>query len=360
MVTPMHAQSFPCSAKYRPASINRSSQGAVPAIAGRVRDMTNQHLKWVAFCVAAAACMPVALAHPSFETRSAVIGTSFKAVIKLPHGCDGSPTTRVRVLIPEGVISVKPKPMQGWSIETRRGAYQRSYAYYHGAALTEGVKEIVWSGRLPDDYFDEFVFAGFLADSLEAGTTLHFPVYQECEKGSHAWIDIPASGQNSHALKSPAPGIALLPVADKKAPAQSFKIGSLVIEAPWARATPGGAQVGGGYMKITNSGKEADRLIGGSLPIAGEVEVHEMTMVGDLMKMRRLPDGLEIKPGATVELKPGGSHLMFTGLRGGLKAGEAIRGTLVFQKAGTVEVEYRVAPIGAQSGGGGGGGHSHH
>jgi copper(I)-binding protein len=68
-------------------------------------------------------------------------------------------------------------------------------------------------------------------------------------------------------------------------------------------------------------------------------------------------DGLEIKPGESVELKPGGNHLMFMGLRGGLKAGEAIKGTLVFQKAGTVEVEYRV---GAQSGGDGGGGHSHH
>lgn len=322
--------------------------------------MTNQFLKWGAFCVAAAACMPVALAHPSFEIRSAVIGTSYKAVIKLPHGCDGSPTKRVRVLIPEGVIGVKPKPMPGWSIEIKRGTYERSYPYYHGAALTEGVKEIVWSGKLSDEFYDEFVFAAFLTDSLAAGTTLHFPVYQECEKGAHAWADVPTPGQDAHALKSPAPGIALLPVADKKAPVQSFKIGNLVIEAPWARATPGGAQVGGGYMKITNSGKESDRLLGGSLPIAGEVEVHEMTMSADVMKMRRLPDGLEIKPGATVELKPGGNHLMFTGLRGGLKAGQAIKGTLVFQKAGTVEVEYRVAPVGAQSGGGGGGGHSHH
>ena len=358
MVTPMHAQSFPCSAKYQPASINRSSQGAVPTVAGRVRDMTTQYLKWATFCVAAAGCMPIALAHPSFETRSAVIGTSYKAVIKLPHGCDGSPTTRVRVLIPEGVIGVKPKPMPGWSIEIKRGAYERSYKFYHGAVLTEGVKEIVWSGKLPDEFYDEFVFAAFLTDSLAAGTTLHFPVYQDCEKGAHAWADVPAPGQDAHGLKSPAPGIALLPVADKGQAAQTFKVGTLVIEAPWARATPGGAQVGGGYMKITNTGKEADRLVGGSLPIAGEVEVHEMTMAGDVMKMRRLPDGLEIKPGATVELKPGGNHLMFTGLRGALKAGQAIKGTLVFQKAGTVEVEYRVAPIGAPSRGGGG--HSHH
>lgn len=145
--------------------------------------------------------------------------------------------------------------------------------------------------------------------------------------------------------------------ADKGGAAQAFKVGTLVVEASWARATPGGAKVAGGYMKITNMGKEADRLIGGSLPVAVEVEVHEMAMSNNVMRMRRLTDGLEIKPGESVELKPGGNHLMFMGLRGGLTAGQSVKGTLVFQKAGTVEVEYRVAPIGAQSGGGG---HSHH
>lgn len=124
------------------------------------------------------------------------------------------------------------------------------------------------------------------------------------------------------------------------------KIGSLLIEAPWLRATPSGAKVAGGYLKITNTGSAPDRLVGGSLPIAGQVEVHEMSMVDNVMKMRRL-DGLEIKPGATIELKPGGFHLMFMELKDGLKAGQTIKGTLVFEKAGTVEVEYLVAPIGA-------------
>ena len=189
----------------------------MPAVAGRVRDMTTRICsgpRWrCRGCRVHAGC---AQAHPSFETRSAAVGSSYKAVIKVPHGCDGSPTTRVRVLIPEGVIGVKPKPMPGWSIETKRGPYARSYKFYHGAVLTEGVKEIVWSGKLPDDYYDEFVFSAFLTDSLAAGTTLHFPVYQDCEKGAHAWADVPAPGQDAHALKSPAPGIALLPVADKR------------------------------------------------------------------------------------------------------------------------------------------------
>lgn len=139
----------------------------------------------------------------------------------------------------------------------------------------------------------------------------------------------------------------------------SYTLGPLVIEAPWARATPGGAQVAAGYVKVTNKGSQPDRLIGGTLPVAAAVEVHEMSMSAGVMKMRRLEQGLEIKPGQTVELKPGGYHIMFMGLREGLKEGQPVKGTLVFEKAGTIEIEYRVAPIGAQSGGKSGG-HKHH
>ncbi len=82
-----------------------------------------------------------------------------------------------------------------------------------------------------------------------------------------------------------------------------------------------------------------------------------MAMSDGIMKMRRLEKGLEIAPGRTVELKPGGYHLMFLGLRDGLKEGQTVKGSLVFEKSGTIEVEFRVGPIGAQSGSGG---HKHH
>jgi periplasmic copper chaperone A len=143
--------------------------------------------------------------------------------------------------------------------------------------------------------------------------------------------------------------------ADQAAPA--FKHGAILIEAPWARATPGGAQVAGGYLKITNTGEDADRLLGGTLPVAASVEVHEMSMSNGVMKMRKLEQGLEIKPGQSVELKPGGYHLMFNGLKEGLQQGQSIKGTLTFEKAGSIEVEYSVAAIGAQQPGGG---YSHH
>lgn len=151
--------------------------------------------------------------------------------------------------------------------------------------------------------------------------------------------------------------------AHAQAPAPQVKAGDLVIEAPWARATPGGAKVAGGYVKITNNGKQSDKLIGGSIPAAGTVEVHEMATVNNFMQMRRL-EGLEIKPGQTVELKPGSYHLMFMQLKEGLTAGQTIKGTMIFEKAGTVNVEFLVAPIGAASrdakAPAKAGGHSHH
>lgn len=141
---------------------------------------------------------------------------------------------------------------------------------------------------------------------------------------------------------------AFAPAQAQGAPGNQVKIGALVIDAPWLRATPSGAKVAGGYLKVTNTGTEPDRLVGGTLPVAGSVEVHEMTMAGNVMQMRRI-EGLEIKPGATVELKPGDYHLMFMDLKDGLKAGGTIKGTLVFAKAGTVEIQYTIAPIGAAS-----------
>lgn len=137
-------------------------------------------------------------------------------------------------------------------------------------------------------------------------------------------------------------------------PAQAADVmaGKLKISAPWARATPKGAPVGGGYLTITNTGSEPDRLIGGSTAISKNVEVHEMKMDNGVMKMRMLANGLEIKPGQTVTLKPGGYHLMFTGLKQPLKKGEHVKVTLQFAKAGKVEVAFTVQGIGAMHGGG--------
>lgn len=334
-----------------------------PPRKGPARRTTTMHaLSAVTALIAASVVTGPASAHATLESPRAVIGAGYKGVVRISHGCGGTATTKVRVVIPEGIIAVKPMPKPGWTLAVVKGPYAHAYRFMHGADLAAGTKEVTWSGgALADDNYDEFTFAGFVADSLTPGTMAYFPVYQDCEKGAYAWVDIPAPGQDPHALKAPAPGVMLVQAADKPmamSMGKTFKAGAITVEAPWARATPGGARVAGGFMKITNTGSEPDRLTGGTLPIAGAVEVHEMTMDNNIMKMRRLDKGLEIKPGQTVELKPGGYHIMFTGLTGGLQAGQTVKGTLVFEKAGTVDVEYTVAPVGAQAPAGGG--HMHH
>ncbi len=133
---------------------------------------------------------------------------------------------------------------------------------------------------------------------------------------------------------------------------EDVTIGGLKISAAWARATPKAASVGGGYLTITNNGTAPDRLVSGASDVSSRFEIHEMGMDNGIMKMRPLSAGLEIKPGQTIEFKPGGYHLMFVGLNKPLEQGQHIKATLQFEKAGNVTVDFTVEGIGAQTGGG--------
>lgn len=143
----------------------------------------------------------------------------------------------------------------------------------------------------------------------------------------------------------------LLGLAVSTACATDYKAGNLNIIDPWSRATPKGAQVAAGYLKISNTGSTDDRLVGGSSEIAGKLEIHEMTMDNNVMKMRPLKDGLTIKAGESVELKSGSFHLMFVGLSKPLAAGEHFKAVLQFEKAGAVNVEVDVRAMGAGTSG---------
>jgi hypothetical protein len=140
-----------------------------------------------------------------------------------------------------------------------------------------------------------------------------------------------------------------------RASAHDYTIGDLAIGHPWTRATAPAAKVAGGYLTIENKGREADRLLSATFNGSKVVEVHEMAVEAGVMRMRELPKGLEIGPGQKVELKPGGFHLMFIDLKASLKEGERVKGVLVFEKAGRIEVEFKVGAMGAR-----GGGHDHH
>ena len=150
-----------------------------------------------------------AFAHATLEQAETPQGAGYKAVVRIGHGCAGEATLKVRVQIPEGVIAVKPMPKAGWTLETVKGPYEKEYDYY-GSKLKEGVKEIIWTGELLDEYYDEFVFNTRITDTFAVGSTAYFPTVQECANGAERWIEIPAEGQDPHELEGPAPGVVIV------------------------------------------------------------------------------------------------------------------------------------------------------
>ena len=132
--------------------------------------------------------------------------------------------------------------------------------------------------------------------------------------------------------------------------AHEFMAGDLQLVHPWSRETPHGAKVAAGYVKIVNHGKEADRLLAVTSEISDRAEIHEMGVDDKGVMTMRPVDGLEISAGGTVELKPGGYHIMFLDLKDARKKGEKFAGTLTFEKAGTVNVEFAVDAMGGTTG----------
>ena len=129
------------------------------------------------------------------------------------------------------------------------------------------------------------------------------------------------------------------PASAPHAAAAATKVGDIEISGAFTRATLPNAPVGGGFFTLTNAGSTEDRLVSVTTPIAKEAQIHEMGMEGDVMKMRQLKDGITIPAGETVELSPGGFHLMFMGLTGPIKEGDAVPVTLTFEKAGTITLD---------------------
>lgn len=130
---------------------------------------------------------------------------------------------------------------------------------------------------------------------------------------------------------------------------ETFAVGDLSLAGAFTRATLPNAPVGGGFLTIVNNGAEADRLIAAASPVAQMVQLHEMRMEGDMMKMAEKEGGIEIPAGETVTLAPGGLHIMFMGLQQSFVEGGTVPVTLTFEKAGTVEIELQVMGVGAGS-----------
>jgi periplasmic copper chaperone A len=167
-----------------------------------------------------AACAILVCANPSFahitlQDGVAAAGASYRATLRVGHGCDGAVTTGIRVTIPAGFNGAQPMPKPGWTLTTKTGPLAQPYVS-HGKTYTEGVQEISWtatgpSSALPSAYYDEFVFRG--TTPAKPGP-LWFKVVQTCEKGANEWVEIPAKGTSTKGLKGPA---ALLEVLDVQA-----------------------------------------------------------------------------------------------------------------------------------------------
>lgn len=156
---------------------------------------------------------------------------------------------------------------------------------------------------------------------------------------------LPADAQHAMPPHAPAQGHAT-PGGHAQAP--SYKAGDLTITTPWSRATPGSARVAGGFFQLLHRGTQPDRLVSAYAPdIAGRVEIHETTLIDGVMRMREKEDGIALPAGATTEFRPGGLHVMFMDLKRPLKEGERFKADLVFEKAGTVPVEFTVRAMGA-------------
>lgn len=167
--------------------------------------------------------------------------------------------------------------------------------------------------------------------------------------GSLAGVDA-ASAQAMSGHGQPHGGPAAAPAVPVSPPAgPAVRFGDLTIGSPWARATAPGAAVGGGYLQIENAGANRDRLVGASSPVAESVELHTMTMENNVMRMREL-GAIDLPAGERVELRPGGLHLMFIGLKGPLQAGQTFPVSLRFERAGEVELQFAVQQMGAAPG----------
>ncbi|AMM86434.1 DUF1775 domain-containing protein [Martelella sp. AD-3] len=301
------------------------------------------------------ASLSAANAHMTLETGEAPAGSSYKAVIRVPHGCDGAATTEIRVKVPEGFYSVKPMPHAGWQLETVTGPYANTYMN-HGTPVSEGVTEVIWKGgELPDAYYDEFVMRGSLSADIAPGTVLYFPAVQLCADGSaNHWTATGETGDGE-----PAPKLTLTAAKggddhhghdDAMAP-DHVTLGDLDITSAFARATLPGAPVGGGFLSITNNGDTDDRLIAASSDAAGDLQLHNMRMDGEVMKMYQMTDGIPVPAHETVELSPGGLHIMFMKLNGPLVEDTVVDVELTFEKAGKVTVPFAVKSIAAKEAG---------
>lgn len=265
-----------------------------------------------------------AQAHVTLPPGGATAGSVYSASFRVGHACKGAAsTTSIKVRLPKGFTPIEVEPRPGWS--TSFSADEARWT-----ATTP-------QAALPANERANFVVRGQLTD--QPGT-LWFKVLQVCDNRSADWAAIPAREGDKPAL--PAARLDVLP------PGEAL----IDVQDAWARIAVPGQSATGVFAKLTASA--GARLVGGSTPVAATVEVHEMKLEGDVMRMRALDSGLELPAGETIELGAGGYHLMLSGLKRALPAGASVPLTLRFvdgqgrHSALELQVPVLPRPVGAR------------
>jgi copper(I)-binding protein len=260
------------------------------------------HMALTALASALALAMP-AQAHITLPPGGAHVATAYKAAFRVGHACAGAQsTTGITLRAPAGLHITDVPPHDGWTVQ-REG------------------QQVRWAPNTPANALPASERTTFVVNLAlpDKPTTLWFKVLQQCDKGQADWAEVPGV---DGAADKPAFPAARLDVLPRGAAAVDAKL-------PWVRPTVAGQSATGMFVKL--SAPSGARLVGASTPLAETVEVHMMKMEDNIMRMRALPDGLDLPAGQTVELAPGGYHLMLFKPRQAMPAGSTVPITLTFR-----------------------------
>jgi periplasmic copper chaperone A len=250
-----------------------------------------------------------AFAHVTLPRGGATVGSDYNAAFRVGHACEGAKaTTGLAVRLPKGFVLSDAQARKGWKLDVQKNA---------------GDGEVRWTAESPQTALPASERAEFVLRGKVPATPgpLWFKVLQTCDVGSIDWAEVPASGSSTAGLKTPAAKLDVV--------AQG--VATVDVRDGWVRQSVPGQSGTGAFMKLT--APTGTKLVGISTPAAGVAEVHEMKMEGDTMKMRELPGGLDLPAGQTVELKPGGYHVMMMDLKQALTKGSTVPMTLRFEDA---------------------------
>ena len=283
-------------------------------------------LKTIAAC-ALLAGTAAAFAHVTLPRGGVTVGSDYDAAFRVGHACEGAKaTTGLAVRLPKGFILSDAQARKGWKLDVQKNA---------------GDGEVRWTAENPQTALPASERAEFVLRGKVPGTPgpLWFKVLQTCDVGQVDWAEVPAPGSSTAGLKTPAARLDVV--------AQG--VATVDVRDGWVRQSVPGQSGTGAFMKLT--APTGARLVGITTPAAGVAEVHEMKMEGDTMKMRELPGGLDLPAGQTVELKPGGYHVMMMDLKQALAKGSTVPMTLRFEDAKGQKTSLDLKlPVGAPEG----------